>query len=270
MKRPGRWLAVLGFAIVLPACAEDELREPSAPGHGSTAGLIPGRVYNDAPRSASRSETDRETGPTSAVKPRTIRDEEVVVAEDPGDGAPIDTASERPREPVSMPVAADRNDRAKSGDLAQSTSPIDHEDEIELEGDAPPARLRPLEQTVLEAHNRIRAAAKLPRLEFSPRLRAAAYRQARDMARHKKMSHVGSDDSQPAERIREAGYPYRRAGENVAFGRYTVEGLMKGWMESPPHKRNILGSFSQIGVAYATATDGVRYWCVTFGIPQRR
>ncbi len=46
--------------------------------------------------------------------------------------------------------------------------------------------------------------------------------------------------------------------------------LMKGWMESPPHKRNILGSFSQIGVAYATAEDGKRYWCVTFGLPARR
>jgi uncharacterized protein YkwD len=45
---------------------------------------------------------------------------------------------------------------------------------------------------------------------------------------------------------------------------------MKGWMDSPPHKRNILGSFSQIGVACATAEDGKRYWCVTFGLPARR
>jgi uncharacterized protein YkwD len=46
--------------------------------------------------------------------------------------------------------------------------------------------------------------------------------------------------------------------------------LMKGWMESPHHKRNILGSYSQIGVACAIDVDGKRYWCVTFGLPARR
>ena len=66
------------------------------------------------------------------------------------------------------------------------------------------------------------------------------------------------------------GYPHRRAGENIAAGRFTVERLMKGWMDSTPHKRNILGSFSQIGVACATGESGKRYWCVTFGLPNRR
>ena len=42
------------------------------------------------------------------------------------------------------------------------------------------------------------------------------------------------------------------------------------WMDSPPHKRNIFGSFSQIGVACATGESGKRYWCVTFGLPNRR
>jgi uncharacterized protein YkwD len=45
---------------------------------------------------------------------------------------------------------------------------------------------------------------------------------------------------------------------------------MKGWMNSPTHKANILGSFTQIGAAYATASDGTPFWCVTFGLPARR
>jgi uncharacterized protein YkwD len=40
-------------------------------------------------------------------------------------------------------------------------------------------------------------------------------------------------------------------------------------MKSPPHKRNILGNFSEIGAACATASDGTLYWCVSFGLPAR-
>ena len=125
-------------------------------------------------------------------------------------------------------------------------------------------------EEVVKAHNRIRAEAKLPRLVVSRKLQAAALTHAKDMAARKKMTHTGSDGKRVADRILAEGYRYRRAGENIATGRFNVERLMKGWMDSPPHKRNILGSFSQIGVAYATAEDGKRYWCVTFGLPARR
>jgi uncharacterized protein YkwD len=83
------------------------------------------------------------------------------------------------------------------------------------------------------------------------------------------MSHTGSDDSKPVDRVKDAGYRYRRAGENIAFGRVTTSELMRGWMNSDVHKRNILGNFSQIGVAAAIAEDGTTYWCVTFGLPMR-
>jgi uncharacterized protein YkwD len=123
---------------------------------------------------------------------------------------------------------------------------------------------------VIQAHNRVRAEAKRPALRRSSKLQASAERHAKDMAAHDKMTHNGSDGSSPFDRIKDEGYQYRRAGENVAVGRFETDRLMKGWMESPHHKRNILGSFSQIGVACATAASGKRYWCVTFGLPTRR
>jgi uncharacterized protein YkwD len=123
---------------------------------------------------------------------------------------------------------------------------------------------------VFQAHNRVRAEAKRPALRRSTKLQASAERHAKDMAAHDKMTHNGSDGSSPFDRIKDEGYQYRRAGENVAVGRFETDRLMKGWMESPHHKRNILGSFSQIGVACATAASGKRYWCVTFGLPTRR
>jgi uncharacterized protein YkwD len=123
---------------------------------------------------------------------------------------------------------------------------------------------------IVKAHNRLRAEAKLPPLEVSTKLTAAADKHAKDMAAHDKMTHKGSDGSSAIKRIVARGYNYRRAGENIAAGEFSVDGLMKGWMESPHHKRNILGSYSQIGVACAIDVDGKRYWCVTFGLPARR
>jgi uncharacterized protein YkwD len=123
---------------------------------------------------------------------------------------------------------------------------------------------------VVKAHNRLRAARKLPRLAVSSKLTAAAQRHAKDMAAHEKMVHKGSDGSSPIDRIKAEGYLYRRAGENIAAGRFNTERLMKAWVDSPHHKQNILGSFSQIGVACATGESGKRYWCVTFGLPIRQ
>ena len=139
------------------------------------------------------------------------------------------------------------------------------------DGEAPPTaeEIAAQKEKVFALHNELRAKEKLNSLENSPKLTRAAQRHADDMAKHKKMGHTGSDGTAPADRVVDAGYKYRRCGENVAFGRWTPERLMKGWMDSPPHKKNILGSYSQIGVACATAEDGTSYWCVTFGLPIR-
>lgn len=125
-------------------------------------------------------------------------------------------------------------------------------------------------EQVVEAHNRTRVEEDLPPLRVSNRLREAAERHARDMAERGKMGHTGGDGTSPMDRIEQAGYRYRRAGENVAHGRFTTQELMQGWLDSPGHRKNILGGFSEIGVARAEGGDGTSYWCVTFGLPARR
>jgi uncharacterized protein YkwD len=145
-----------------------------------------------------------------------------------------------------------------------ATPPPDADDEPE-----PVAEPAGFSAELVEEHNRIRAEAKLSSLSPSRRLQEAAGDHARDMADRRKMSHRGSDGSTPSSRILAKGYRMRRCGENVAFGPRTVEAVMKGWMNSPTHKDNILGNFSQIGAAYATARDGTAFWCVTFGLPAR-
>jgi uncharacterized protein YkwD len=124
----------------------------------------------------------------------------------------------------------------------------------------------PLIAALVEAHNRERAAEKKPPLSYNARLEAAARVQARDMAETGKMSHEGSDGSTPAQRIERQGYKGRRIGENVAEGQGSVADVMKVWRNSPPHRENILGDFSEIGAARALARDGTPYWCVDFGL----
>jgi uncharacterized protein YkwD len=123
---------------------------------------------------------------------------------------------------------------------------------------------------LVAAHNRVRAAHHRPPLSVSAPLEAAAREHAHDMAKHRWMAHRGSDLSSPFRRMSSQGYTFRRAGENVAAGYPSVDAVMKGWMWSPGHRANILGRYTEIGAACATATNGTPYWCVTFGEPQAR
>lgn len=124
-----------------------------------------------------------------------------------------------------------------------------------------------LNEQLLEAHNKARAEAKLPPLAIDPKLTEAARRHAKDMAEHEKMTHEGSDGSHPDERVKRAGYHFVRTGENVAEGQKDVEHVLESWMNSPEHKANILGKFTQMGAARATDESGEPYWCVDFGTP---
>lgn len=127
----------------------------------------------------------------------------------------------------------------------------------------PPSRLA---SALIEAHNRERAKEKKPPLVNNARLEAAARVHAVDMAEHRKMSHEGSDGSTPSQRIERQKYYGRRTGENVAEGQELVEEVMTAWMNSPHHRANILGDFSEIGVGLSLDKDGTPYWCVTFGL----
>jgi uncharacterized protein YkwD len=141
-------------------------------------------------------------------------------------------------------------------------------------GDEPAARpkVNPATATeqLIEAHNRLRKAEKLSTLSPSKKLQAAAEAQARDMAARSKMTHEGTDGSTISDRVRAQEYDYRRIAENIAYGEFTIDQVMEGWMDSEVHRKNILGSFSQIGAAVAIDKDQVPYWCVTFGLPRRK
>jgi uncharacterized protein YkwD len=120
---------------------------------------------------------------------------------------------------------------------------------------------------LIEAHNRVRAESKRPPLRANSQLAEAARDHARDMAEHNNLSHEGSDGSDVAKRVKKRGYRYEEIGENIADGQTTVEDVMRSWLNSPPHKENILANFTEIGAAVVPDGSGRKYWCVEFGRP---
>ncbi|MEU5211704.1 CAP domain-containing protein [Streptomyces sp. NPDC020742] len=116
---------------------------------------------------------------------------------------------------------------------------------------------------ILELVNSERSKAGCSPLTLNAKLSKAAQDHSKDMAAHRNMSHTGSDGSSPGDRITRAGYKWSAYGENVAYGYGTAESVMKGWMSSPGHKRNILDcSFKELGVGLAQPGD---YWTQDFG-----
>jgi uncharacterized protein YkwD len=134
--------------------------------------------------------------------------------------------------------------------------------------DQPKTKDERLRAELVKAHNKVRAANKLSPLVANPKLDAAALAHARDMAEHDHMTHDGSDGSKPSERVERQGYRFQATAENVAARQRTVPEVMKGWMNSEGHRKNILEKgYTEIGVARVPSEDGIYYWCAVFGRP---
>lgn len=113
---------------------------------------------------------------------------------------------------------------------------------------------------VLVIINIERAQRKLPRLTMDTKLTAAARSHAVDMSRRGYFSHTSLDGVGMSTRLRRAGATYTTAGENIARGQTSPESVMKSWMNSPGHRRNILNSkYTKVGIARFN-----NYWVQNF------
>jgi uncharacterized protein YkwD len=111
-------------------------------------------------------------------------------------------------------------------------------------------------------HERVQAGCKPVRAD--PRLRDAARAHSTDMATHNFFSHTGSDRSSPFDRMRQAGYN-QGLSENIARGYASADDVMRGWMRSPGHRRNILNCAARavgVGVLYRGREP---FWTQDFG-----
>lgn len=103
--------------------------------------------------------------------------------------------------------------------------------------------------------NDARAEGSLGALRENELLTRAAQRKANDMAAKGYFSHVGPDGKEPWDWLKEEGYPYAYAGENLAVNFFDSSDVVRAWMDSPSHKANIVKpAYEEIGIGVAQGT----------------
>lgn len=106
---------------------------------------------------------------------------------------------------------------------------------------------------IIRQTNTARVANKLPALKTNSLLNKAAQAKANDMIRQQYFAHISPSNVTPWDFFRQAGYSYRYAGENLAIDFADTEDIIKAWLNSPSHRRNLLSSrYTEIGVAVAS------------------
>ncbi|MBM3122520.1 MAG: CAP domain-containing protein, partial [Chloroflexi bacterium] len=102
------------------------------------------------------------------------------------------------------------------------------------------------------------------------RLQAAARVHATDMACNHFTSHTGSDGSSVRDRVERQGYSWSWIGENFFVGGGSAQTAFNWWMNSTPHRANLLSpNYTQFGVGYVYDADSDYggYFVVVFAKP---
>jgi uncharacterized protein YkwD len=134
---------------------------------------------------------------------------------------------------------------------------------------------KPFQQTadeikLVELTNQERKKMDLPPLKLNPVLSKIARGHSENMARHGKMEHK-LDNKEPLDRVRDSGYKFSKAGENIAAAEgATLPMIMQAWMESKEHRANILlPEFTEIGLGIAVDKGGQLYFTQVFAKPKK-
>lgn len=124
------------------------------------------------------------------------------------------------------------------------------------------------QDAALRTVNAFRAENGLSPLKTEARLVAAAEAQSRAMAAKNDMDHYV--DGPLPQRIKRFGYPFATASENIARGQPNFDVAMKGWEDSPGHRRNLLDpKVTEAGFAAVRQKETGRiFWTQIFGRPR--
>ena len=107
-------------------------------------------------------------------------------------------------------------------------------------------------------------------LKLNAELTLAAKNHSQDLAKWDRISHFGSDGSNPWDRVKRAGYNARLAAENVGTGQITIDEVFKGWKESPGHNKNLLLADAEhmgIALVHEQKTEFKTFWTLVLGSP---
>ena len=121
------------------------------------------------------------------------------------------------------------------------------------------------EQQVVDLANADRSAQGLPPLKWDQALAAAAAQHAQLMAQQPALSHQYPGEPDLAARAGAAGAHFRSISENVALAP-SPQALEKEWMNSAPHRVNILDPHSNVVGIGLVKRDGNYYAVEDFAV----
>lgn len=103
---------------------------------------------------------------------------------------------------------------------------------------------------LIAATNDQRKANNLPPLALNAQLNSAAEKKANDMFANNYWAHVSPSGTTPWVFIKNSGYSYVYAGENLARGFTSASDVVTAWMNSPEHRENELSpNYQDVGFA---------------------
>lgn len=124
---------------------------------------------------------------------------------------------------------------------------------------------------IIDSINVKRSENGLQPLNSNSKLEKAAYAKARHMFSVDYWDHIAPDGTTPWFFIKDSGYKYAVAGENLARDFDTTSPMIDAWMASPTHKANILhAKYTDTGIAVVNGQlNGVETTLVVqmFGSP---
>ncbi len=104
-------------------------------------------------------------------------------------------------------------------------------------------------------------------LNWNGNLERSASAHAQDMFRRRYFAHTSLSGKTIKNRLEDAGYTLTRMrtyafGENIAVGQRSIDEVLKSWLNSEGHCKNIMSkTFREVGVAEIN-----RYWVQDFGM----
>jgi uncharacterized protein YkwD len=136
--------------------------------------------------------------------------------------------------------------------------------QVFTDGREPAKVIAGLAARVVSLTNTARAEHGCRPLRVDSKLGRSAREHSLEMATSGMLAHNSPDGASPWDRMERAGYHWG-AAENIGNGYSTPSEAVRGWLDSPDHRRNILDcSLKAIGVGVASGPDGP-WWTQDFG-----
>lgn len=109
-----------------------------------------------------------------------------------------------------------------------------------------------LPSVLVSLTNENRDQKNLSPLSTNPMLQLAAQMKANDMATKGYFSHTSPDGLEPWYWLKQVGYSYSYAGENLAVDFVDSDDVTDAWMKSPTHRANMINqNYREVGIAVA-------------------